>query len=85
MPPIPHNTLDYILPDNDRHMLSIGAGYHQNAWSVDLSYTYMNIIDSSYIGNPTGTAAVAAASSTYPGKLTSGSAHLIGLTFGYKF
>jgi long-chain fatty acid transport protein len=83
--PEPLNTLDYILPDNDRHMLSIGAGYHQAAWSVDLSYTYMIIIDNSYIGNPTGSAAVAAAPATYPGKLTSGSAHLIGLTFGYKF
>jgi long-chain fatty acid transport protein len=79
--PIPDNTLDYILPDNDRHMLSIGGGYHQNAWSVDLSYTYMIIIDRSYSGTNTATSP----SGSYPGKLTNGTAHLIGLTLGYKF
>jgi long-chain fatty acid transport protein len=83
--PIPDNTLDYILPDNDRHMWSIGAGYHQAAWSVDLSYTYMAIIDRSYIGGPPTGTSPAGAAYTYPGKLTSGTAHLIGLTFGYKF
>ncbi len=79
--PSPPDTIDYILPDNDRHMFSFGAGYHKAAWSFDFSYTYMAIVDRSYSGtniptNPTG---------TYPGKLTNGSAHLIGLTFGYKF
>jgi long-chain fatty acid transport protein len=83
--PEPQNTLDYLLPDNDRHMLSIGAGYHQGPWSVDASYTYMIIIDRSYPGNPTGSPAIPAALYTYPGKVTSGSAHLIGLTFGWKF
>jgi long-chain fatty acid transport protein len=79
--PIPDNTLDYILPDNDRHMFSIGAGYHQAAWSVDLSYTYMAIIDRSYSATNT----LTSPSNTYAGRLTNGSAHLIGLTLGYKF
>ena len=78
--PEPNNTLDYILPDNDRQMFSIGAGYHRAAYSVDLSYTYMVIIDNSYMGQAAGGPA-----GTFPGKLTSGTAHLIGLTFGYKF
>jgi long-chain fatty acid transport protein len=78
--PEPDNTLDYILPDNDRHMFSIGAGYHRAAYSVDMSYTYMAIIDRSYIGSVAG-----GPSGTFAGKLTSGSAHLIGLTLGYKF
>ena len=53
--PEPQNTLDYLLPDNDRHMPSIGVGYHQGTWSMDLSYTYMIIIDRSYPGGaPTG-------------------------------
>ena len=77
--PEPNNTLDYILPDNDRHMFSIGGGYHQGPWSVDLSYTYMAIADRSYSGPPGG------ASGTLPGRLTNGSAHLIGLTLGWKF
>ena len=82
--PEPQNTLDYLLPDNDRHMPSIGAGYHQGPWSVDMSYTYMIIVDRSYPGGaPTGGGGGAAY--TYPGKLTSGTAHLIGLTFGWKF
>jgi long-chain fatty acid transport protein len=75
--PIPDNTQDYILPDNDRHMWSIGAGYHRNAWSVDLSYTYMQIINRSINAN--------AAAVVYQGQMKDGTAHLIGLTFGYKF
>jgi len=77
--PIPDNTQDYILPDNDRHMWSIGAGYHQNAWSVDLSYTFMQIINRSINTNGSASAPV------YQGQLKDGTAHLIGLTFGYKF
>jgi long-chain fatty acid transport protein len=80
--PIPDNTMDYILPDNDRHMWSIGAGYHQNAWSVDLSYTFMQIINRSINAN-TGTAQISAP--VYQGQMKDGTAHLIGLTFGYKF
>jgi long-chain fatty acid transport protein len=80
--PGPDNTMDYILPDNDRHMWSIGAGYHQNAWSVDVSYTLMQIIARSYSGTNT---TPLISTGTYPGKLTNGTAHLIGLTFGYKF
>jgi long-chain fatty acid transport protein len=79
--PEPDATSDYILPDNDRHMFSIGAGYHRAAWNLDLSYTYMMIADRSYIGYVPGGGPLG----TFPGKATDGSAHLIGLTFGYKF
>jgi long-chain fatty acid transport protein len=75
--PIPDNTQDYILPDNDRHMWSIGAGYHQGPWSVDFSYTLMQIINRSINAN--------AAAGVYQGQLKDGTAHLIGLTFGWKF
>ena len=60
-------------------MWSIGAGYHQNAWSVDFSYTFMQIINRSINGNGSVSAPV------YQGQLKDGTAHLIGLTFGYKF
>ena len=43
--PEPDNTIDYILPDNDRNMFSIGAGYHRNNWALDFSYTLMIISD----------------------------------------
>jgi long-chain fatty acid transport protein len=71
--------MDYILPDNDRHMWSIGAGYHQGPWSVDASYTLMQIINRSINGNGSVGAPV------YQGQLKDGTAHLIGLTFGWKF
>ena len=83
--PEPNNTLDYILPDNDRHLLSIGVGYHQAAWSVDLGYTYEIMIERSYIGGPPTTPGGIGAPYTYPGRFTSGTAHLIAMTFGYKF
>jgi long-chain fatty acid transport protein len=78
--PEPETTIDYILPDNDRHIFSIGAGYHKAAWSVDLSYSYYLVLDRSFIGTAGGGAV-----GTLPGKSTDGNAHVIGMTLGYKF
>jgi long-chain fatty acid transport protein len=75
--PGPDNTMDYILIDNDRNMYSIGFGFHRDAWTADLSYTYIQMIDRSYIARPT--------DGIFPGKFTNGVAHLIGFSLGYKF
>jgi long-chain fatty acid transport protein len=75
--PEPDNTVDYILPDNDRHMISVGFGYHKAAWSLDMSYTLMLIKERDYTARPS--------DGIYAGQLKDGTAHLIGLTLGYKF
>jgi len=75
--PVPDETVDYILPDNDRNMYSLGVGFHQNAWLVDLSYTYIAIKDRSIAArNADGVLAT---------ETKNGGAHLIGFSFGYKF
>ena len=43
--PIPLQTADYIVPTNDRHLFSAGIGYRWHSWVLDLSYTYLLILD----------------------------------------
>lgn len=43
--PIPGDTVDYLVPANDRQLYSIGCGYHVKDWTLDLSYTYLSIRD----------------------------------------
>ena len=74
--PGPDETVDYIAPDSDRHLFSIGAGYHKDKWGIDISYTYILITDRDIAGTVSG---------TYPGKFSDGSAHLVGLSLSYKF
>jgi long-chain fatty acid transport protein len=76
--PEPDDTIDFILPDNDRHMFSVGFGYHKNNWALDFSYTYMLIIDRNEI-------AARAAQGIHACKFVDGVAHLIGLSYTYKF
>ena len=76
--PAPDDTVDYILPDNDRHMFSFGFGYHRNNWALDFSYTYMMILDRNEI-------TARPSSGIYAGKFSDGDAHLIGLSYTYKF
>ena len=75
--PEPDSTIDYILPDNDRHMYSLGFGYHKNNWALDFSYTLMVIIDREIVARP--------ADRILTSKLTDGTAHLIGFSYTYKF
>ena len=43
--PIPGDTVDYLVPANDRQLYSVGCGYHVKDWTFDLSYTYLSIRD----------------------------------------
>ncbi len=38
--PIPDSTITPLLPDADRHALSLGAGYRAGAHKVDVAYTF---------------------------------------------
>jgi len=59
-------------------MFSVGFGYHKNNWALDFSYTYMLIIDRNEI-------AARAAQGIHACKFVDGVAHLIGLSYTYKF
>jgi len=77
-------TVDYVLPDGDRNMFSIGAGYHRNNWALDFSYTLMLINEREYQGRspyPSLTNPNGIPDST----IKDGTAHLIGFSYTYKF
>ena len=75
--PQPDNTIDYVLPDNDRNMFSIGCGYHRNNWALDFSYTLMLISDRDVVARP--------ADGILTSTFKDGTAHLIGFSYTYKF
>ena len=74
--PIPLQTADYIVPANDRHLFSLGAGYRWSRWVLDLSYTYLLILDRQV---PARTA-----DGVFESDYTHGNAHMIGLSLSTK-
>lgn len=75
--PMPDNTVDYVLPDNDRNMYSLGFGYHRNNWALDFSYTLMIIGTRDVVARP--------ADGILTSTFKDGTANLIGLSYTYKF
>jgi len=43
--PVPDSTLGPVLPDSDRHSFSIGQGFHNDTFSVDLAYMWTHFVD----------------------------------------
>lgn len=43
--PVPEETLAPTLPDADRHVMSVGAGFHRGANRLDIAYAYSLIAD----------------------------------------
>lgn len=71
--PIPSETITPLLPDADRHALSIGLGYALGAHVIDVAYTFSIYSDRS---SPVGSEA--------PGTYEIDS-DLVGLTYSYSF
>jgi long-chain fatty acid transport protein len=73
--PVPEETLAPSLPDIDRHIVSIGAGFHANGQRIDVAYALSIMGDRNVTGdqNP-----------LYNGKYETTS-HLFGLSYGYAF
>ena len=74
--PDPDAHVDYIVPGNDRHLVSLGVGYKSGDLFCDLSYTYLMIKDRDIAARPE--------EGVLPGEFSGGDAHLIGLSVGYK-
>ena len=74
--PDPDAHVDYIVPGNDRHLVSLGVGYKSGDLFCDLSYTYLMIEDRDIAARPE--------EGVLPGEFSDGDAHLIGLSVGYK-
>ena len=74
--PDPDAHVDYIVPANDRHLVSLGVGYKQNDFFCDLAYTYLYIVDRDITGRPD--------DGVFTGEYKDGDAHMIGVSVGYK-
>ncbi|HDQ39742.1 MAG TPA: transporter [Desulfonatronum sp.] len=75
--PVPDKHADYLIPANNRHLFSFGPGFHWGSWTLDLSYTYLHILDRDIQAR--------VAEGVYDSEFTKGHAHIMGLSLGYKF
>jgi long-chain fatty acid transport protein len=72
--PIPDETLAPTLPESDRHVLSLGAGFRHGRHSVDAAYAYSLFADRE----------VSLAESPVFAGTYEMSSHLIGLSYGFS-
>lgn len=79
--PAKDSTIDYMLPDSDRHMFSGGLGFHKDSWALDLSYSYLMFEDRDIKGRLD----AFGNQDIYDGKVKDAHAHIAGLSFTYKF
>lgn len=75
--PINKHEMDTLVPVDDRHIASVGAGYHNDTWSVDLSYSHI------FAKNLSGNSNSQFGSVSM--KYTDGRSDMYGITVGYKF
>lgn len=75
--PINPKEMDTLVPVDDRHIASVGAGYQTDTWSVDASYSH--VFGRSMKGTSN------TQSGSLPMRYSDGKSDMYGLTFGYKF
>ena len=75
--PINKHAMDTLVPVDDRHLASIGFGYHNDTWSADFAYTRL------FAKDLTGTASRQFSSRSM--KYSDGKSNMFALTVGYKF
>lgn len=75
--PVQDETIDYMVPANDRHLLNGGLGFHWDSWVVDVNYTYLMIMDRDIQAR--------GADRVLAGEIDNADAHMVGLSVGYKF
>lgn len=75
--PINRHAMDTLVPVDDRHIASVGAGYKNGRWSVDASYSHV------FTRPMRGTTNRQFGS--LPIRYSDGKSDMYGLTVGYKF
>lgn len=75
--PVPDDTIDYMLPDSDRHVFNSGLGFHWDNWNVDVNYSYIKFMDRDIDAR--------AADYIREGEVKNAGAHVGGLSVSYKF
>ena len=75
--PVQDDTIDYMVPANDRHLFNGGLGFHWDSWVVDVNYTYLKIMDRDIQAR--------GGDRVLEGEIDNADAHMVGLSVGYKF
>jgi long-chain fatty acid transport protein len=75
--PVPDDSIDYMVPANDRHLFNGGLGFHWDNWTVDLNYTYLMIMDRDIDAR--------LKDGVLEGEIDDGHAHMLGVSVGYTF
>ena len=83
--PINKNEMDTLVPVDDRHIGSIGAGYAKDNWSIDVYYAHIFGKDLSGKSSQLGSILNPTSPDPAPMKYTDGKSDMYGITFGYKF
>ena len=76
--PSDNQYVDYLVPANDRYLFSFGPGFRWRNWTLDLSYTYLLIINRTNLS-------ARPADGFLDSDFTNGYANMIGCSIGYKF
>ena len=74
--PITDESIDYLVPANDRQLYSIGCGYTVKDWTIDASYTYLVIQDRDVTAR--------LEDGVLPGECKDGDTHMVGLSVSKK-
>jgi long-chain fatty acid transport protein len=76
--PVDPDHAEYQIPSNDRQIYSIGSGFHWDAWTIDVAYSYLTVKDRNFKdSNETGVEKA----STFE----DGQSHIVALNLGYSF
>ncbi len=78
--PLNKSTLDYLVPANDRQIFSLGVGFAWEAWTLDVSYSYLWVKGRDFDTVPDGQNGVYADS-----RAENGRTNIYGVTVGYRF
>lgn len=69
---------DYLVPTDDRHIYSVGAGFKWDSWTLDVAYAYIDAIGRSYNADPNGTKRLTS-------KASASSTNILSLSLSYEF
>lgn len=84
--PIHDDYPDYMVPSNDRQMYSTGVGFKWDAWTLDLSYSYLTIKGRDYLQRRSpDNANLALPNDVLTGQASEGNSHIVGMSVGYSF
>lgn len=75
--PDPDYLIDYMVPANNRHLVSLGVGWKHDNYFVDAAYTYLIIEDRTVKGH--------IEDGVWDGHFVDGDAHMVSLSTGYRF